>query len=148
MWENKHWDVNEWQKLFQMVKNSANIIFTGVKKDLKLINTIINCEENKNIFILAGKTNMEEYIEVLRRADLILSPDSGASHLGFGVIKNGKPKIFTLFFATSKNVYTPLGEGNLGFPLKRACLCAMPQKENVKRHYGVYKIYKGRRCLQ
>ena len=132
MWENKHWDVNEWQKLFQMVKNSANIIFTGVKKDLKLINTIINCEENKNIFILAGKTNMEEYVEVLRRADLILSPDSGASHLGFGVIKNGKPKIFTLFFATSKNVYTPLGEGNLGFPLKEPA-CAPCHKRKCKK---------------
>ena len=41
---------------------------------------------------------MEEYVEVLRRADLILSPDSGASHLGFGVIKEQvNQKIFTLF---------------------------------------------------
>ena len=86
-------------------------------KDLKLINTIINCEE---------------YVEVLRRADLILSPDSGASHLGFGVIKNGKPKIFTLFFATSKNVYTPLGEGNLGFPLKEPA-CAPCHKRKCKK---------------
>lgn len=129
MWENKHWDINEWQELFKMVENSANIVFTGVEKDLNLINKITN---GKNAFILAGKTNMEEYIEVLRRADLILSPDSGASHLGFGVIKNGRPKIFTLFFATSKNVYTPLGEGNLGFPLKEP-VCTPCHKRKCKK---------------
>ncbi len=129
MWENKHWDLNEWQKLFKMVENSANIVFTGVEKDLNLINKITN---GSNAFILAGKTNMEEYIEVLRRADLILSPDSGASHLGFGVIKNGRPKIFTLFFATSKNVYTPLGEGNLGFPLKEP-VCTPCHKRKCKK---------------
>ncbi len=129
MWKNKHWDIEEWKKLFNMVKNSANIIFTGVEKDLRLINKITNGE---NAFILAGKTNMKEYIEVLRRADLIVSPDSGASHLGFGVIKNGKPKIFTLFFATSKNVYTPLGKGNLGFPLKEP-VCMPCHKRKCKK---------------
>ena len=129
MWKNKHWDVSEWQKLFNLVKNGANIIFTGVEKDLKLINEITNGE---NAFILAGKTNMSEYIEVLRRADLIVSPDSGASHLGFGVIKEGRPKIFTLFFATSKNVYTPLGEGNLGFPLGKP-ICIPCHKRKCKK---------------
>ncbi len=72
---------------------------------------------------------MEEYVEVLRRADLILSPDSGASHLGFGVIKNGKPKIFTLFFATSKKCLHTFRRGKFGLSSKRACLCAMPQKK-------------------
>jgi len=115
MWENKHWDILEWQKLFNLVKNKANIIFTGVEKDLNLINKITG-NFNTGIFILAGKTNMKEYIEVLRRADLIISPDSGASHLGFAVIENNKPKIFTLFFATSKNVYTPFGKCNRSFP--------------------------------
>lgn len=129
MWKNKHWNVSEWQKLFNLVKNSANIIFTGIEKDLNLINEIINGE---SAFILAGKTNMEEYIEVLRRADLIVSPDSGASHLGFAVIKEGKPKIFTLFFATSKNVYTPLGKGNLGFPLNEP-LCTPCHKRKCKK---------------
>ena len=75
---------------------------------------------------------MSEYIEVLRRADLIVSPDSGASHLGFGVIKEGRPKIFTLFFATSKNVYTPLGEGNLGFPLGKP-ICIPCHKRKCKK---------------
>ena len=129
MWKNKHWDVSEWQKLFNLVKNGTNIIFTGVEKDLKLINEITNGE---NAFILAGKTNMSEYIEVLRRADLIVSPDSGASHLGFGIIKEGRPKIFTLFFATSKNVYTPLGEGNLGFPLGKP-ICIPCHKRKCKK---------------
>ena len=75
---------------------------------------------------------MSEYIEVLRRADLIISPDSGASHLGFAVIENNKPKIFTLFFATSKNVYTPLGEFNKGFPLSKP-ICPPCHKRKCKK---------------
>lgn len=129
MWENKHWDVSEWKKLFNLVKNKANVIFTGVEKDLDLINQIT---EGQNSFVLAGKTNMKEYIEVLRRADLIISPDSGASHLGFAVIENDKPKIFTLFFATSKNVYTPLGKYNIGFP-KGGQVCVPCHKRKCKK---------------
>ncbi len=119
MWENKHWNIKEWKKLYNLVKNKANVIFTGVEKDLTLINKIIDTDNKA--FVLAGKTNMKEYIETLRRADLIISPDSGASHLGFGVIEDDKPKIFTLFFATSKKVYVPLGKYNVGFPKEDPC---------------------------
>lgn len=133
MWKNKHWNINEWKKLFNLVKDSANIIFTGVQKDLELINQITGGQRTpKNIFILAGKTNMKEYIETLRRADLIISPDSGASHLGFATIENDKPKIFTLFFATSKNVYTPLGKYNVGFPEKEQ-ICTPCHKRKCKK---------------
>ena len=129
MWRNKHWAVEEWQKLYNLTKDKANIIFTGVEKDLPLIG---NITQGGNAFILAGKTSMSEYIEVLRRADLIISHDSGASHLGFAVIENNKPKIFTLFFATSKNVYTPLGEFNKGFPLSKP-ICPPCHKRKCKK---------------
>lgn len=139
MWENKHWNVEEWKKLFRLVKNKANIIFTGVEKDLTLINQIT---EEQDAFILAGKTNMKEYIEVLRRADLIISPDSGASHLGFGVIENDRPKIFTLFFATSKNVYTPLGKNNTGFPKNEPCCVPCHKRKCRKKTMECTKFIK------
>ncbi len=129
MWKNKHWDVKEWQKLFNLTKDKANIIFTGVQNDLPLINSIT---QGQSVFILAGKTSMSEYIEVLRRADLIISPDSGASHLGFAVIQNNKPKIFTLFFATSKNVYTPLGKFNKAFPINEP-VCTPCHKRKCRK---------------
>ncbi len=115
-WVNKHWDVNEWRKLYELSKNEANIIFSGVKKDLKLIEEII-ADAPDSAIITAGKTNLEEYIEVLRRADVVVSPDSSASHLAFGLqCERERPAIVTLFCATSKHTYGPRGEKSIAFP--------------------------------
>ena len=118
-WKNKHWDVKQWQKLYEMSKNEANIIFSGVKKDLSLIEEIIGDKQSENTIITAGETNLEEYIEVLRRADVVVSPDSSASHLAFALqCEREKPAIITLFCATSKHTYGPKGEKSVAFPLK------------------------------
>jgi ADP-heptose:LPS heptosyltransferase len=113
-WENKHWRVENWQQLYELLKNveGAHIVFTGISKDLELIAQITRgCEK---CTILAGKTNMGQYIEVLRRAKAVVSPDSSASHLAFACREGDTPKVFTIFCATSKNTFAP--PGGIAFP--------------------------------
>lgn len=132
-WVNKHWNVLEWQKLFNMAKGEVNVVFTGTEADLGLIYEIT--QNDIRATILAGKTNLEEYIEVLRRADAVISPDSSASHLAFGLqCENKKPKIITIFTATSKHTYAPIGEGNIAFPLNEPACSPCFKRKCPKNH--------------
>lgn len=110
-WDNKHWDVENWKALYNNLKDDTHIVFTGVSKDVELINKII-CGCSKNT-VLAGKTDLAQYIEVLRQADIVVSPDSSASHLAFAC---NSPVVLTIFCATSKNTFAPLGDKHIAFP--------------------------------
>ena len=148
-WKNKHWDVEEWKKLYEMTKNEANIVFSGVKKDLGLIEKIVCGDENA--IITAGETNLEEYIEVLRRADIVVSPDSSASHLAFALqCERERPAIVTLFCATSKHTYGPRGEKSTAFPLgepvcapcfKRRCKLRGEKHQVCTRQTSAREVY-------
>ncbi len=107
-WKNKHWAEDNWKKLYLELKDKVNIIFTGTKDDIDLIKRITDNDEKA--FILAGKTNLNEYIELLGRVDLTVSPDSSAAHFSWaqGV------KTITLFCATSKHTFAPIG--GIAFP--------------------------------
>lgn len=126
-WDNKHWDKNEWRKLYQYLKNDYNIVFSGVMADLELIGEII---DGDNACVMAGKTNLEEYIELIRRADLVISPDSSASHIAWAVQdENKKPQVVTIFCATSKHTFsTP---NALTFP-KEDQVCTPCHKRKCK----------------
>ena len=57
----------------------------------------------------ADKTNLDELRELLSRADLVISMDSGTTHLAWAV---QKPKIVSIFCSTPESLYAPLGERN------------------------------------
>ncbi|MBE7706508.1 MAG: glycosyltransferase family 9 protein [Cyanobacteria bacterium SIG30] len=114
-WDTKHWLEANWQKLYQELKDETNIIFSGVKKDIELINRITKNDEKA--IILAGKTNLSEYIELLKRAKVVISPDSSAAHFAWAL----GVQTITLFCATSKNTFAPIG--NIAFPKgKEICI--------------------------
>lgn len=102
-WEPKHWSKDNWKEVVSKLGNDYNIIFTGTSKDLGLIEYI---SEGKYIN-LAGKTNLIELIELFRRTDLLLSLDSGSTHLAWA---SGHPKIISIYCATPAARYAPIGE--------------------------------------
>lgn len=104
-WKGKHWSRALWKKLVERFDNRYNIIFTGTKNDIELINYI---RDEKHIN-LAGKTNLNELIELLRRAYLVISLDSGTTHLARAT---EKPKILSIFCCTPMDFYAPLGAKN------------------------------------
>ena len=104
-WGNKHWDKDNWKLLVEKIKNDYTLIFTGTDKDNDLINYI---SQGAGLN-LAGKTNVEELCELFRRSDLVISLDSGSTHLAWAVMI---PKIVSIFCCTPKTRYSPLGNSD------------------------------------
>ncbi len=110
-WDNKHWNKGNWKVLAAELSKKYNLVFTGTAGDSGLIEYIGGGIPHLN---LAGKTSLHELIQIFRRADLVVSLDSGSTHLAWG---SGAKKIVAIFCATPKVFYTPPGHtsaaGNL-----------------------------------
>lgn len=102
-WAPKHWARNNWRELIAKIEDKYNLIFTGTEKDNDLIK-YIGGDRHIN---LAGKTNLKELIELFRHTDLLLSLDSGSTHLAWAT---QVPKIITIFCCTPKSLYAPVGD--------------------------------------
>lgn len=100
-WINKHWLENNWIELIGKIdKNKYNIIFAGTKGDIDLINRISHGKG----YNLAGKTNLLQLIELFKKTDILISLDSGSTHLAW---LTGKPKIISIFCSTPSKRYAP-----------------------------------------
>ena len=63
-------------------KYKTHIFFTGTKKDVSYVESIISQTQHKQKMVnLAGKTNMQEYIAIINKFDLLISIDTGAVHV-------------------------------------------------------------------
>lgn len=137
-WATKHWSKDNWKTLVEKLGNNYNIIFTGTKKDFELIEYI---NEGRHLN-LAGKTNLLELIELFRHTDILISLDSGSTHLAWA---SGHPKIISIYCSTPPTRYAPIGEkhialsGNLECqhchkrkcPLKTNACTLLPKVEEV-----------------
>ena len=101
-WKPKHWNKNNWKKLVAELEKDYTLVFTGTPADNELIDDISGGRH----LSVAGKTNILELAEVFRRSDLLISLDSGSTHLAWAT---GKPKIVTIFCCTPKHLYAPMG---------------------------------------
>ena len=104
-WVPKHWNRDNWLALIKRLGNEYNLVFTGMPSDAKLI-TYIGGGKHIN---LIGKTNLEELQELFTRGDLMVSLDSGSTHLAWAT---QKIKIVTIFCCTPPGLYAPLGESS------------------------------------
>ena len=102
-WTPKHWNKDNWKKVIENLEKDYTLIFTGQSQDSDLIEYIGG---NRHLN-LAGKTNLKELREVLNRADLVISLDSGSTHLAWA---SQKPKILSIFCCTPSFKYAPIGE--------------------------------------
>ena len=101
-WVNKHWNKDNWKALVQKLKENYTLIFTGTNNDNDLIEYI---SQGAGLN-LCGKTNLDELCELFRRSDLVISLDSGSTHLAWGT---QVPKIVSIFCCTPKTRYAPIG---------------------------------------
>lgn len=104
-WKAKHWDKDYWKELIKLLKNDYNLVFTGGCNDNELIKYI-----SDGIGInLSGKTNILELCELFRNVDLLISLDSGSTHLAWAT---QVPKIVSIFCCTPQKRYQPIGASN------------------------------------
>ena len=101
-WPAKHWNKDNWKELIAKISDDYTLIFTGTSRDNELINYISG---GKHLNI-AGQTNIPELAEVFRRCDLVISLDSGSTHLAWA---SQKPKIISIFCCTPTGLYAPIG---------------------------------------
>lgn len=104
-WRAKHWDKENWRALIKVLEKDYNLVFTGNRSDIRLINYISGARHTN----LAGETSLVELIEVFRRSDLVISLDSGSTHLAWAT---KKPKIVSIFCCTPISLYAPIGNPN------------------------------------
>ena len=104
-WKGKHWDKDCWKELIEKIEDKYSLVFTGMASDEDLVDYIGG---NRHIN-LVGKTSLKVMIEILRRANLLISLDSGTTHLGWAT---QVPKILSIFCCTPKELYAPLGNDN------------------------------------
>lgn len=113
-WTTKHWNKDNWKTLIPKLSEKYTLVFTGTEKDKELISYI---SEDKYLN-LTGKTNLEELQELLSRAELVISMDSGTTHLAWAT---QKPKIVSIFCSTPETLYAPIGDKYISVSAKEHC---------------------------
>ena len=122
-WTTKHWNKDNWKFLIQELEKNYTIVFTGTKRDEELIKYI---SEDKHLS-LAGKTNLLELAEFFKRCNLVISLDSGSTHLAWAC---EKPKIISIFCSTPKGFYAPVGPENKYIALSGNLSCQPCHKKH------------------
>lgn len=130
-WIGKHWDRDNWKNLIAKIETQYSLIYTGTKNDIDLIE-YISCGKGLN---LAGKTNLLELAELFRRAALVISLDSGSTHLARAT---NIPKIVSIFCCTPSELYAPLGS-NEKYISVASQTCKPCHKRKCKLKAGKYK---------
>ncbi|MBO6272147.1 glycosyltransferase family 9 protein [bacterium] len=103
--ENKRWSVSNWKLLIDKINSKYNLIFTGSILDKPFIKEI----GGEAYINLCGDTRIESFIDVLKRADIVITSDTEASALAWAV---QNPKIITIFTCTSPEKYSPFDNEN------------------------------------
>lgn len=139
-WKPKHWNKNNWKKLIAELEKDYTLVFTGTPTDNELIEDISG---GKHLSV-AGKTNILELAEIFRRSDLLISLDSGSTHLAWAT---GKPKIVTIFCCTPTHLYAPIGSkekyvalsGDISCQPCHQRVCPLKRGRNRCTLYPAYK---------
>jgi len=107
-WEHKRWDKHNYTFLIERLSTELNakVIISGSKKDIDLSKEILRFLKHKPLN-LSGKINLKELIALMKRADLVISADSGPLHIANSVCS----RAIGLFGPTSINVTGPRGQG-------------------------------------
>lgn len=89
-------------------KYGAHIVFTGAEKDKALVDNIIGLMKGQAVSAV-GKTSIKEYFALIARANLLISVDTSAMHVGSAV---GTMTI-ALFGAGNPTMWKPYGDKHI-----------------------------------
>jgi heptosyltransferase-1 len=104
-WETKIWPPENFGKLSALLP--YNTVIAGSAKDAAIAEKIVALSGGKALS-LAGKTNLRELIEIMKRARFIVSNDSGPMHIAAGL----DVRVFAIFGPTDPLRTGPYGKGH------------------------------------
>tara|TARA_Y100000310_G_scaffold343159_1_gene449503 strand:+ start:15301 stop:16320 length:1020 start_codon:yes stop_codon:yes gene_type:complete len=96
----KLWDNKKFSKVGDYLAKKYNIIITGAPSESFMCNEIVNNMENKALN-LCGELNLMQLSELIKRAELFISPDSGPMHIAKAV----NTKLIALFGTSLSHVW-------------------------------------------
>ncbi|GHO67010.1 ADP-heptose--LPS heptosyltransferase [Ktedonobacter sp. SOSP1-52] len=82
----KRWPIPYWARLIERLVNEdgMNVVLTGAPKDQPLIEAVLK-RTRAHMYNFAGKTNLPQLAALLKRADIVISGDSGPMHIAAAV---------------------------------------------------------------
>lgn len=105
-WDSKDWGIGNYKKLLKLIKEDIIIVFTGSIDRRNDVESIIDTDRNiinGNVYNLVGKVNLLEFVELIRRGDLLLSGDGFPVHVASAVNTN----VIALFGPTDEKRVGP-----------------------------------------
>lgn len=96
----KRWPIQHWRELIEkLLKDNPNALIQlyGTKNDKAITDQVAQGFEVNRLENLAGKTNLSEFIDYLKKASLVICNDTGGMHLANAV---GTP-VIALFGPTN-----------------------------------------------
>lgn len=108
-WESKRWPEEYFAEIADLLAAQKHkILFVGGSADQERVGYICNKIENqKQIYNLSGKTSLLELAAILKKAQLVISGDTGPVHVAAAVGTN----TFTIFGPSDEEKYAPRGLG-------------------------------------
>lgn len=133
-WGNKHWSERNWAHLIDGISEKCNIVFTGTPSDEQLVERILDKTHSNLTYInLVGKTNSDELRELFTRANVVISPDSGSTHLAWA---SSNPAVVTIFTCTPSKRFGPYGDEKKYFSVAADLACHPCFKKKCKLKNG------------
>ena len=133
-----NWDLKRWldanfaelgDKLVELF--GAQILITGAEKDVELGNAIAGMMRHKPV-VTCGKTTLRQLAAVLKRADLVISNDSGPMHIAVAV----GTRVVGIFLSSDVRRTAPYGDEHVVFAVKKDAY----SKDSNKNHIYTHKI--------
>lgn len=105
-WKTKKWPPERFGELASRLP--MKFLVVGGKSDTDISNRVVNSSKG-NAISIAGKTNIKELIEIMRKAKFVVSNDSGPMHIAAAL---GVP-VFAIFGPTNPLRTGPYGKGHI-----------------------------------
>ena len=107
-WDLKRWPVHHFTRLIDelMKDGKVKVVISGSDQDVVLTEAIVSGLRRKPI-ILAGKVDLRQLMALMKRADCVVSADSGPLHIASSVGTNA----IGIFGPTRPEITGPRGSG-------------------------------------
>ncbi|GAB4239467.1 MAG: glycosyltransferase family 9 protein [Deltaproteobacteria bacterium] len=142
----KMWHPSSFIRLCRILRDAAGarLLFIGGKEEAELCGKIRSVVEAPVSASAAGKTDLPRLCALLRRADLMVTNDTGPMHLAAAV---GTPVVSIALGPVYYSNTGPYGEGHVVFQPTAACApcsfavrCVHPECKNMVSPEGVARV--------
>jgi ADP-heptose:LPS heptosyltransferase len=109
-----------------MIKeHNARVVMVGTKKEMDIIQPILDGCNSPNVFCAAGRTSIPQLAALISRCKLLVTGDTGTMHVS---VAAGTP-VVSMFLASAFGYETgPYGEGHIVIQPRISCAPCNPNK--------------------